>query len=259
MKEAKAYAKVNIFLKITGHKDGYHTLISRFVKAPSLFDTIKFIPCRCDTFTLEGCEGVPLQSNSIYKAYTILNDVTGDLDILDFFYSHKVVIDKNIPLQSGLGGGSSDAATFIKMVNDVCNLKLDINTMAEIGSRVGADVPFFIYGYDSANVSGFGEVIEAFDEKLPQLEIYTPDIKCDTSKVYREFRLHYLKDIEPEHYKKWLEIDSVTLLNEVNDRAKLNDLYLPALDVCPRLESEAPKDEGWFFSGSGSSFFRLKE
>ncbi len=258
MKEAKAYAKVNIFLKITGHKDGYHTLISRFVKVPQLFDTIKFVPCRCDTFTIEGCDGVPLHSNTVYKAYTTLNEITGDLDILDFFYSHKVVIEKSIPLQAGLGGGSSDAATFIKMVNEVCNLKLNNETLADIGSKIGADVPFFIYGYESANVSGFGEIIEPFDEVVPKLEIYTPDIKCDTAKVYKQFRLNYLKDIEPKHYKKWLDIDSKTLLTEVKDRAKLNDLYQPALDICPLLEKEALDSKEWFFSGSGSSFFRIK-
>ncbi len=259
MKEAKACAKVNVFLKITGHREGYHTFISRFVKVPQLFDTIKFVPWRCDTFMIEGCDGVPLHSNTIYKAYTQLNDETGNLDILDFFYSHKVVVEKSIPYQAGLGGGSSDAATFIKMVNEVCDLKLDTETMAKIGSKVSADTPFFIYGYESANVSGFGEVIEPFDEAVPELEIFTPDIKCDTAKVYKQFRLKYLKDIEPEHYRKWLDIDSATLLNTVNDRELLNDLYRPANDICPRLKEEVPKDEGWFFSGSGSSFFRIKQ
>ncbi|RLA68824.1 MAG: 4-(cytidine 5'-diphospho)-2-C-methyl-D-erythritol kinase, partial [Epsilonproteobacteria bacterium] len=76
MYSIKAHAKVNIFLKITGHKDGYHTLLSRFVRVEDLYDTIKFVPCECETFTIEGCEGVPLESNTIYKAYKALNDHT---------------------------------------------------------------------------------------------------------------------------------------------------------------------------------------
>jgi len=149
----KAYAKVNIFLKITGHKDGYHTLLSRFVRVEQLYDTLSFVPCECDTFTIEGCDGIPLKSNTIYKAYKALNDYTGDLDILNFFYKHKVVVNKRIPSQAGLGGGSSDAAAFIRLVKEVCNLMLSTQELAKIGSTVGADLPFFIYNYPSASLS----------------------------------------------------------------------------------------------------------
>ena len=58
MYSINAHAKVNIFLKITGHKEGYHTLISRFMRVDDLYDTITFVPQECDTFTIEGCEGV---------------------------------------------------------------------------------------------------------------------------------------------------------------------------------------------------------
>jgi len=51
------------------------------------------------------------------------------------------------------------------MVNRVCNLKLSLDQLAKIGAEVGADVPFFVYGFDSANVSGFGEIVEPFDEE----------------------------------------------------------------------------------------------
>ena len=67
-----AHAKVNIFLKITGHKEGYHTLLSRFMRVDDLYDTITFEPCVCEVFTIEGCEGVALESNTIYKAYQTL-------------------------------------------------------------------------------------------------------------------------------------------------------------------------------------------
>ena len=51
----KAPAKVNIFLKITGYENGYHTLLSRFMRVDDLYDTLTLTPCECDTFTIEGC------------------------------------------------------------------------------------------------------------------------------------------------------------------------------------------------------------
>ncbi|WP_296824293.1 4-(cytidine 5'-diphospho)-2-C-methyl-D-erythritol kinase, partial [Sulfurovum sp.] len=176
MYSINAHAKVNIFLKITGHKEDYHTLVSRFMRVEDLYDTIAFVPCECDSFTIEGCEDVPLKSNTIYKAYKALNEHTGDLDILNFFYKHKVVVTKRIPSQAGLGGGSSDAAAFMRLVKEACNLLLSTEELAQIGSRIGADIPFFVYNYPSANVSGFGEIVHPFEEAPLKLELFTPDI-----------------------------------------------------------------------------------
>jgi 4-diphosphocytidyl-2-C-methyl-D-erythritol kinase len=252
----KAHAKVNIFLKITGHKEGYHTLLSRFIQVEDLYDTIAFVPCKCNTFTIEGCEGIPIESNTIYKAYKALNDHTGDLDILNFFYQHKVVVTKRIPSQAGLGGGSSDAAAFMRMVKEVCNLILSTDELAKIGSKIGADLPFFIYNYPSANVSGFGEVVEAYDEPPLNLELYTPSIGCDTTTVYKTFKEHLLDKISLSSFIGWDQIDSKTLLEKVKDPIMLNDLYAASLIAYPKLKNVAK--EGWFFSGSGSTFFKLK-
>ena len=203
----KAHAKVNIFLKITGHKDGYHTLLSRFMMVEDLYDTITFEPCECDTFTIEGCEGVPLESNTIYKAYKALNAHTGDLDILNFFYKHKVVVTKHIPTQAGLGGGSSDAAAFMRLVKEVCNLIISTKELAQLGSTIGADLPFFIYNYPSANVSGFGEVVEPFEEEPLSLELFTPDIRCDTTIVYKTFKAHLIDGIKLNSFIGWDKMD----------------------------------------------------
>jgi len=256
MYSIKAHAKVNIFLKITGHKDGYHTLLSRFMRVEDLYDTIDFVPCACESFTIEGCEGVPLESNTIYKAYKALNDHTGDLDILNFFYKHKVVVTKRIPSQAGLGGGSSDAAAFMRLVKEVCNLMVSTEDLAKIGSTIGADLPFFIYNYPSANVSGFGEVVEPFEEAPLDLELFTPDIGCDTTVVYKTFKEHLLDDISLCSFLGWDRLDSKTLLEMIADPIILNDLYAAALIAYPEL-TEVNK-EGWFFSGSGSTFFRIK-
>ena len=257
MYSIKAHAKVNIFLKITGHKEGYHTLLSRFMRVEDLYDTISFVPCECDTFTIEGCEGVALESNTIYKAYKALNDYTGDLDILNFFYKHKVVVTKRIPSQAGLGGGSSDAAAFMRLVKEVCHLMISTEELAKLGSTIGADLPFFIYNYPSANVSGFGEVVEAFDEVPLKLELYTPNISCDTPVVYKTFKKHLLDNITLCSFLGWDRLDSKTLLEMIADPIILNDLYAAALIAYPELKDVAK--EGWFFSGSGSTFFRCTE
>ena len=251
----KAHAKVNIFLKITGHKDGYHTLLSRFVRVNNVYDTITFVPCECETFTLEGCEGVPLESNTIYKAYKALNDYTGDLDILNYFYNHKVVVTKRIPSQAGLGGGSSDAAAFMRLVKEACNLLISTKELAKIGSSIGADLPFFIYNYPSANVSGFGEVVEPFDEEPLNLELYTPTLGCDTTVVYKTFKQHLLDDIKRASFIGWDALDSKSILENIPNPVMLNDLYPAALIAYPELKKLAKK--GWFFSGSGSTFFKI--
>lgn len=255
MHTIKAHAKVNIFLKITGHKDGYHTLLSRFVQVDELYDTITLEPYESDSFTIEGCEDVPTESNTIYKAYNALIEHTSSSDIKEFFDSHKVVVRKNIPSQAGLGGGSSDAAAFMRLVNEVCSLHIDTEELAKISSKVGADLPFFIYNYPSANVSGFGEIVERFDEKPLSFELYTPKIGCDTTVVYKAFKKYLLQDISPMSYFGWDRLDSRTLLNIVVDPISLNDLYPAALISYPKLE-ELDR-EGWFFSGSGSTFFKV--
>ena len=183
---------------------------------------------------------------------------TRNPDIETFFRSHKVVVTKRIPSQAGLGGGSSDAAAFMRLCNEVCGLNIETNILSELGSKIGADLPFFIHNYPSANVSGFGEIVEPFEEETLQLELFTPDIGCDTAKVYQIFKKHLLNEINPESFKEWEKMDSRTLLETIADPVILNDLYRAALIAYPELKEVPQANEGWFFSGSGSTFFRLK-
>ena len=256
----KSFAKVNIFLKITGLEEFegrvLHTINSRFMLVKSLFDEIEFVPCKCDSFTIEGVD-IPKEQNIIYKAYRELNIATGDLDIIEFFYNHKVIVKKNIPFGAGLGGGSSNAATFINMVNVACNLNRSKDELAKIGAKVGADVPFFIYGYDSANVSGFGNIIEPFEEEALNFDIITPNIHCDTAKVYKAFDECCLDSISKHNGATLMLNSSRDILTSIKEPSKLNDLYTPALLVCPNLKDYAK--DGYFLSGSGSSFFKLKD
>jgi len=254
MYSIKAHAKVNIFLKITGHEEGYHTLLSRFMRVENLYDTITFVPGEFEQFTIEGCEGVPRESNTIYKAFVALNRYLDNPILIHFFLHHKVVVEKQIPSQAGLGGGSSDAAAFMRLANEVCGLKIDRDTLAKISSEVGADLPFFVYDYPSANVKGFGEIVQPFFEEPLSLELYTPEIGCDTAEVYRTFKKYLFADIDPASYFGWENLDSRTLLTIVADPVVLNDLYPAAMIRYPKLEELDKK--GWFFSGSGSTFFR---
>ncbi len=257
--KAKSYAKVNIFLKITGTKEfngrSYHTLNSRFMIVEDLYDIIEFVPQKCDSFTIEGIDEVKREDNIIYKAYKALNLHIGDLDILDFFYNHKVVVKKQIPFGAGLGGGSSNAATFMKMVKEVCNLKVSIEELANIGATIGADVPFFIYGYNSANVSGFGEIIEEFKEEPLHLNIITPPIECNTAKIYSHFRENFLKNLSKTNGDNLLKLKSKDILSNAKSADELNDLYKSAIALYPNLLKY--KKDRYFFSGSGSSFFKM--
>ena len=245
----KAYAKINTFLKITGHKNGYHTLLSRFIKVPHLYDRISFVPQECEHFTIEGCGDVPIEVNTIYKSFLAINIET------NFFKHHKVVVEKNIPSGAGLGGGSSDAGAFMRLFNEVCNLQIDTPTLAQIGSTVGADIPFFVYNYNSANVRGFGEVVEKFDDEPFEIELYTPDIHCDTPLVYKTFKQNLFDDIEPTHFLGWDKLTTKEVLSQV-DAIEANDLYKASLIAYPKLKEVAPQD--WYFSGSGSTFFKIK-
>ncbi len=244
----KAHAKINTFLKITGHQNGYHTLLSRFIKVPHLYDTISFVPQACQSFTIEGCGDVPVESNTIYKSFKAMKIET------DFFDHHKIVVEKRIPSGAGLGGGSSDAGAFIRLFNQVCNLGIETPTLAKMGSTVGADIPFFVYDYDSANVSGFGEIVEPFEEANFEIELFTPDIHCDTPLVYKTFKKYLFDEIKPTVFQNWDRLTTPEVLSNV-DAVEANDLYKASLIAYPELKDVAP--EGWYFSGSGSTFFKI--
>ena len=253
----KSYAKVNIFLKIAGKRDDYHLLVSRFVLVKNLYDTITFTNGKYLNFILEGDFGCETKKNTIYKAYLKLAKISPK--VKEYFQTHKVVVDKNIPEFAGLGGGSSNCATFILMVNDTCNLGLSKEELSSIALEIGADVPFFIYEYDSANVTGIGEFVEKFDEESLNIETFTPNIKCDTGAIFRKFRENFYDEISQEEAKQLLNMKSKYILDTLNIK-NANVLYQPALSLYPQLTPanyNLPKKS--FFSGSGSSFFYIKE
>lgn len=256
MKLYKAYAKVNIFLKITGIRDNYHEIVSRFMRVDTLYDELSFVPKNTQEFTIIGDFDCDVEQNTIYKAYQHLLDYTKSDSLVRLMQSHAIKVDKNIPAFAGLGGGSSDAATYLKMCNEVLHLGLSLNELATIGLQVGADVVFFLYDYKSANVSGIGERVEEFAEEILQIETFTPDVKISTPKVYISYRENFLDPIGEVQTAQLKKTPSRDILKTMNIE-EANDLYKPALKEYEGLQKYYK--EGWFFSGSGSSFFRMKE
>jgi len=260
MKLYRAYAKVNIFLKITGMRGSYHEIVSRFMMVYSLYDELSFVPKqKSEDFEIIGDFSCDTRQNTIYKAYTALLeglDEEHKASLKNLMTRYGIKVEKRIPAFAGLGGGSSDAATFLKMCNEVLHLGLSLNELASIGVKVGADVPFFIYGYDSANVSGIGEVVEEFKEKPLDIEVFTPKIEISTPKVYAIYREQFYNPIDGFEVQRLKKTASTDILKQMSaDEA--NDLFRPALQEYKELKDHYR--HGLFFSGSGSSFFRVKE
>jgi len=242
----KAHAKVNIFLKIVGHDGYYHLIKSRFMKVKDLYDEIEIV--EAEKFNIIGDINCVLRDNTVFKAYLALTQMYPD--IKKWFIGKEIRIKKNIPEMAGLGGGSSDAAAFLRLVNEKSGLNLSTKELIEVGKKVGSDVAFFITDADVADVYGRGDIVEVRDEKALDLEIFTPPIECSTPEVYNIYKTQFFNPKDTDFDKK----ETLELLNNYKP-SELNDLLIPALTLYPELNRY--KDFG-FFSGSGSSFFKLK-
>ena len=246
----KSFAKINVFLKVVGTRGNYHEILSRFVLCEQLFDEIYFE--RSNSFAIE-CDNKEIKENIIQKAIDELKKAGFSNELDEFFSSHKIIINKQIPIGAGLGGGSSNAATFLLMVNDELNLNIKRENLMQIASKIGADVTFFVSGYRAANVSGIGEIIEEFDDEEPNLNIFTPNVFCSTPMVYQEFRSNFLQYIDVNAAKKMQNLKSKELL-EIYKNEELNDLFAPCFKLYPKMNEFRDK----FLSGSGSSVFSVK-
>lgn len=246
----KSFAKINVFLKVVGTRGNYHEILSRFVLCEQLFDEIYFE--RSNSFAIE-CDNKEIKDNIIQKAIDELKKAGFSNELDEFFSSHKIIINKQIPIGAGLGGGSSNAATFLLMVNDELNLNIKRENLMQIASKIGADVTFFVSGYRAANVSGIGEIIEEFDDEVPNLNIFTPNVFCSTPMVYQEFRSNFLQYIDVNAAKKMQNLKSKELL-EIYKNEELNDLFAPCFKLYPQMNEFRDK----FLSGSGSSVFSVK-
>jgi 4-diphosphocytidyl-2-C-methyl-D-erythritol kinase len=184
MIKAFSPAKLNLYLRVLNKRtDGYHNIITRMQKI-DLMDTVEFqekghhVVLRCPGFPqLEN------DNNIILKAVKILQDETG------FNSPLEITLHKVIPTAAGLGGGSSNAATTLMTLNKMFSLNLSKEKLMVMGARLGADVPFFIYG-DRAWASGTGDHLEEA-EKLPPLwcVLVNPGVEISTREVYEGLNL----------------------------------------------------------------------
>ncbi len=246
-----APAKLNIYLKLTKKRGIYHELKSRFVRFEALSDEIIFEKKQSlDEFELVGDFGCKNESNTITKAYKVLKSAGFENELKEFFKSYRVRVEKNIPECSGLGGGSSDCASFMLLCNEVLNLKLSKSKLINLGLKIGADVPFFISEAKSANVSGIGEVIQEIDDDVPPIKLIYTDVKCSTPAVFRAFNEEF------KCYNPSWELCSSKMLLSSFKNTLLNDLFLPAVSIYDELKKYEKR--GCFLSGSGSSVFEVE-
>ena len=174
-------AKINIGLDVVRRRpDGYHDIETLFVPAPSLSDVLEVV--KADTPMLK-CYGIPCnvepENNLCFKAFRLMQERYGIGNVNIFLY-------KNIPSGAGLGGGSSDAAFTIVAINEVFELGLSQERLAEIAAQLGSDCPFFIYNTPMF-ASGRGEILDPYPIDLSgyHIEIVTPDIHISTPEAYK--------------------------------------------------------------------------
>ncbi|NNH87941.1 4-(cytidine 5'-diphospho)-2-C-methyl-D-erythritol kinase [Acinetobacter terrae] len=184
-------AKLNLFLHITGRRDnGYHELQSIF-QLIDLTDWLEFIQTDDLTISIDGLSSVDLEHNLIYKATQILKPYAKQPSGL------KIAIEKNIPMGAGLGGGSSNAATTLIVVNQLWQCGLNIEQLAELGLKLGADVPIFVHGRN-AWAEGIGEHLTFIDLDQKQYIVLKPDCFISTQLLFSQKTL--TRDTKPTKF-----------------------------------------------------------
>lgn len=252
----RAYAKVNLFLEVTGKRgDGFHEIETVFAQV-SLSDSLTFSVTDSCGIDLK-CAGLPVPEgaeNIVYKVAELLRKryrvVRGV----------KIELQKRIPVGGGLGGGSSDAAAALVALNFLWKLGLDEKSLRNLALELGSDVPFFLLG-GVALGRGRGEILQPVKcKKHLDLVLAFPDIATSTRSVYEAFD----RDVS---VKRVRSSRSVCESLESGDIERLrssifNRLKKPALKLYPSLRTfernlkravSAKVHLG--FSGSGSTFF----
>ncbi|MDR1554965.1 MAG: 4-(cytidine 5'-diphospho)-2-C-methyl-D-erythritol kinase, partial [Campylobacteraceae bacterium] len=136
----------------------------------------------------------------------------------------------------------------------ILELKLDIKEICSIGSKVGADVNFFLHECKAADVGGVGEIVIPVEDDVPDIELIFTGEFCDTTKVYKVFRENFWDTVDVNFTQKLAKFSSKELLNSFSP-IELNDLLRSVLVCYPNLKASAQKRV--FLSGSGSTFFKV--
>lgn len=247
----KAYAKINLSLDILGKRDdGYH-LVDMIMQTVSLFDIVDVKLNDSGKITVASTNSLLGGENDItYKAAKLFSEYTDKNCGIDIF------IEKHIPLAAGLGGGSSDAAAVIVALNRLLETNLSKEQLADICVKLGADVPYFIYG-GTVSVSGIGEIFKPLKPLEDCYIVVAKDgVKASTGENYR--RLDAIKNLIHPNNSKAIEFlekgDLKSFCTELKNvfSALWNTEHLKNLmdengAICTVL------------SGSGPSFFGIFE
>jgi len=228
-------AKLNLFLHITGKRtDGYHNLQTVFrlldwgdylhfsVSDDAVISTIDSELSAnqlCNQLLiLDGAEAITtsIEDNLIFKAARALLASAIQANTLpEQLAKVHITLDKHLPMGAGLGGGSSNAATTMLVLNEIWQLDFTCAELIKIGAKVGADVPIFIFGQD-AIAMGIGEELTAINLPDQQYLVLMPEAHVNTAKLFAHPKLQ--RDIAP------LSID--TIKNQSNDYVQnLNTPY----------------------------------
>lgn len=218
-----ANAKINLGLLVTAKReDGYHNIETVFYPV-KLYDVLEITAAEQFNFRADG---TPIPSSGINlceKAYQLL---IKDYSILPA----SIHLLKNIPIGAGLGGGSSDAATVLKMLNDLNQLNLTIDQLETYASKLGADCSFFIQN-TPVLATGVGTTFKpiAVDLSSYQIVIVKPDIHISTAEAYQniipqtpridlerilqlpiqEWKYHLINDFELGLFEKYPKIEKI--------------------------------------------------
>ena len=239
-------AKLNLFLHIVGRRDdGYHLL-------QSVFQMIDW----CETIHLKRISenavrrvnpipGVPPEQDLVVRAANLLKDFCKtDAGV-------EIDLQKEIPMGAGMGGGSSDAASTLIGLNALWNLNLSKETLGTLGLKLGADVPFFIFG-QNAFVEGIGEKIRAVSLQTPDFLVIFPNQAIATASIFQD------PELTRDHAQ--ITIDSF-LASPLLYQS--NDCQAVAMRICPEVKqalnwiTQAVPGSQPRMSGSGSSVFAV--
>jgi 4-diphosphocytidyl-2-C-methyl-D-erythritol kinase len=241
-----APAKINLFLHITGRRaDGYHTLQSVF-QLLDFYDTLHIKPTRTGEIKrINDIKDVPASQDICALAASALQQKTGCKLGVEY------LVEKRIPMGGGLGGGSSDAATMLLALNHLWKTNLSREELMQIGLKLGADVPVFIFG-QNAWAEGVGEQLSKIQIPEQYYVVLTPVIHVSTAQVFANSTL--TRDTKP---LKIADFSRDAYLN-LNTEVFKNDLEAVVCKEFPAVAS-ALKWLGQFgqarMSGSGASVF----
>lgn len=242
-----APAKVNLFLHIVGQRaDGYHLLQTVF-RLLDFYDEIHLRPRHDGVISrTQEIAGVAEQDDLCVRAARLLQRHTASRMGVD------IAVDKRIPMGGGLGGGSSDAATVLLALNRLWDLHLSRAELLELGLKLGADVPVFIFG-ENAWAEGIGENLQPVSLKSAYYVVLTPSIHVSTAQVFASKEL--TRGTIPTTIAAF---SGVTPGNEIQSGLFINDLesvvcrQYPAVAVCLEWLNQFSQAR---MSGSGASVF----